>query len=114
MVTSVLHDGLKRSVNILPSKCVFGKICQGEDAEIVISVLNEDSLSQRIQIKPVQDKRLVVKQETYGPIAPGMFKRIIVTIKATEEDSLGKIKEEIHIMTKSDIFKVPVEAMILS
>ena len=43
-----------------------------------------------------------------------MTKRIIVTIKATEEDSLGKIKEEIQVMTKSDVFKVPVEALILS
>jgi|AACY02.9.fsa_nt_gi hypothetical protein len=114
MVTSVLHDQLKRSVNILPSKCVFGQICQGQDAEMIVTIKNEDSLSQRIQIKPVQDKRLVVKQETYGPIAPGMTKKLIVTIKATEEDSLGKIKEEIHVMTKSDVFKVPVEAMILS
>jgi len=114
MVTSVLHDGLKRSVNVLPSQCKFGSICQGEDAEMIITVKNEDSLSQRVQIKAVTDKRLVVKQESYGPIAPGMTKRIIVCIKATEGDSLGKIKEEIQVMTKSDVFKVPVEAVILS
>ena len=95
MVTSVLHDGLKRSVNVLPSSCKFGSICQGEDVEMIITVKNEDSLSQRVQIKAVTDKRLVVKQESYGPIAPGMTKKIIVCIKATEGDSLGKIKEEI-------------------
>jgi hypothetical protein len=43
-----------------------------------------------------------------------MTKRLVVTIRATEGDSLGKIKEEIQIMTKSDVFKVPVEAVILS
>jgi hypothetical protein len=61
MVTSVLHDQLKRSVNILPSKCVFGSVCQGQDAEMIFTIKNEDSLSQRVQIKPVQDKRLVVR-----------------------------------------------------
>lgn len=114
MVTSVLHDGLKRSVNVLPSQVKFGALCQGQDAEIILTVKNEDSLSQRIQIKPIADKRVVVKQETYGPIAPGMTKRLVVTIRATEGDSLGKIKEEIQVMTKSDVFKVPVEALVLS
>jgi hypothetical protein len=45
MVTSVLHDGLKRSVNILPSVCKFGSIKLGEQAEMVLTVKNEDSLS---------------------------------------------------------------------
>jgi hypothetical protein len=81
---------------------------------MIVTVKNEDSLSQRIQIKPTQDKRLVVKQETYGPIAPGMTKRFIVTIQASSAESLGKLKEEIQVMTKSDIFKVPVEALVLS
>lgn len=76
-----------------------------------LTVKNEDSLSQRIQIKPVTDARISVKQETYGPIAPGMTKRIIISIKASD---LGKIKEELQIMTKSDIFKVPVDGMVLS
>jgi hypothetical protein len=61
MVTSVLHDGLKRSVNVLPSQVKFGAICQGQDAEIILTVKNEDGLSQRIQIKPVSDKRIIVK-----------------------------------------------------
>lgn len=114
MVTSVLHDNLKRSVNILPSQCKFGAVRQGEDVDMIVTVKNEDSLSQRIQIKPTQDKRLVVKQETYGPIAPGMTKRFIVTICASSLESLGKMKEEIQVMTKSDIFKLPVEALVLS
>ena len=83
---------------------------------MTISVKNEDSLCQRIHIKPSQDKRLVVKQETYGPIAPGMTRKLIVTLLASNNDkeTLGKIKEEVHIVTKSDIFKLIVEAEILS
>jgi len=83
---------------------------------MIVTVKNEDSLSQRIQVKPTQDKRLVVRQETYGPIAPGMTKTIIIKIRASLPDavSLGMIREEVHIMTKSDIFKLPVDATILS
>ena len=81
---------------------------------MIVTVKNEDALSQRIQLKPTQDKRLVVKQETYGPIAPGMTKRLIVTLQASSADSLGKVKEEIQVMTKSDVFKLPVEALVLS
>jgi len=38
MVTSVLHDSMKRSVNILPSKCAFGVIRIGECVELVITI----------------------------------------------------------------------------
>jgi len=44
-----------------------------------------------------------------------MTKRLCVTIRLTEENGeSAKIKEEIHIMTKSDVFKVPVEATVVS
>lgn len=42
MVTGVLHDGLKRSLNVLPAKVVFGSVRPGTINEIVISVKNED------------------------------------------------------------------------
>ena len=48
MVTSVLHDTLKRSVNILPSTCRFGDIMEGTENEMTVTIKNEDSLSQRI------------------------------------------------------------------
>jgi hypothetical protein len=80
MVTSVLHDTLKRSVNVMPSFVKFGCVEIGQEVEMYLTVKNEDSLSQRIQIKPVQDSRIIIKQETYGPIAPGMTKKIIITV----------------------------------
>jgi len=61
MVTSVLHDDLKRAVNILPSMCRFGSVKQGEDVEMTLTVKNEDCQVQRILIKPLDDARLVVK-----------------------------------------------------
>jgi hypothetical protein len=110
MVTSVLHDSLKRSVNILPSCCKFGNLRVGsEPVEMAVTIQNEDSLSQRIQIKPMNDKRIKITQFKYGPIAPGWTKEIIVAVNPS---SVGKIKDEIIIVTKSDIFKIPVEAVI--
>lgn len=81
---------------------------------MTVNVQNEDSLSQRIHLKPVADQRVTVRQESYGAIAPGMHRKLIVTIKATAPDALGKLKEELHIVTKSDVYKLPIEAEILN
>jgi len=61
MVTGVLHDGLKRSLNIMPSSIVFGGLRPGSTNEIVVTIKNEDMLAQRINIKPVTDKRILVR-----------------------------------------------------
>ena len=45
MVTSVLHDNLKRSINILPSVCKFGPVVEGSENELIVSIKNEDGLS---------------------------------------------------------------------
>ena len=60
MVTSVLHDPLKRSLNIMPSKCSFGMIKVGGIYEIIVTLKNEDSIASRITIKPTIDSRIIV------------------------------------------------------
>lgn len=45
MVTSVLHDPLKRSLNILPENAIFGTCQAGIHYELVFTLQNEDSLS---------------------------------------------------------------------
>ena len=116
MVTGVLHDNLKRSLNVMPGKVVFGTIRPGTSNEITLTVKNEDSMAQRITIKPVSEKRMVVRQEDYGIIAPGMVKKIIVCIKVKEdEENLPiQIKDTITILSKHDVFKIPVTAEIVS
>jgi hypothetical protein len=47
----------------MPSVVQYGLIKLGEDAEVYVSVKNEDSLSCRLHVKPCSDKRLMVKQE---------------------------------------------------
>lgn len=42
MVTGVLHDPLKRSLNVMPSACVFGGVRAGTENEIIVTLKNED------------------------------------------------------------------------
>jgi hypothetical protein len=60
MVTSVLHDPLKRSLNVMPSKCIFGSVKSGSIYEMIVTLKNEDSIPSRITIKPTIDKRIIV------------------------------------------------------
>lgn len=72
---------------------------------------NEDSLAQRLNLKPFADVRLSAKQLEMGLVAPGMIRKVAVTICSKEP---GTIKEVLHIVTKSDVFKIPIEATIFS
>ena len=80
MVTSVLHDPLKRSFNIMPGSVKFGTICAGQAYELILTMKNEDQVGQRVTIKPMNDRRINVQQLETGPIAPGMIRKISVTI----------------------------------
>lgn len=115
MVTGVLHDGLKRSLNILPSSIVFGALKQGSTNEITLTIKNEDMVGHRITIKPVADKRILVRQEEYGMIASGMIKKVIVSIRVADDEPVpATIKDTLTIMSKHDIFKLPISAKLLS
>lgn len=70
-------------------------------------------MSHRITIKPTQDKRIVVQQVEYGPIAPGMIKKVSVQVRVAEDEPAGSIRETIQILTKHDIFQIPVTATIV-
>ncbi len=74
MVTGVLHDSLKRSLQVMPGAVVFGHIRPGTINDIAMTIKNEDSVPHRITIKAMTDPRIVVRQEEYGIIAPGMTK----------------------------------------
>ena len=115
MVTGVLHDSLKRSLNIMPSFIDFGAVRTGSVNEVLLTVKNEDSISHRITIKPVKDARIVVQQQEYGIIAPGMIKKIMVSIRVGEDEQTpAEIKEAIKILSKHDVFNIPITAKVLS
>lgn len=115
MVTGVLHDSLKRSLNIMPSFIEFGSLRAGSINEVTITVKNEDQVAHRITVKPVKDKRVFIRQEEYGIIAPGMVKKIVIQIRVDEDEPTpSEIKETIQILSKHDIFKIPLTAKMLS
>jgi hypothetical protein len=111
MVTSVLHDPLKRAFNVMPSSLKFGVLKAGQAYELLITMKNEDSVAHRIVLKPFSDKRITAQLAEMGPVAPGMIRKVLVTINSMEE---GNIKDNLQIVTKSDIYKIPIEATILS
>lgn len=114
MVTGVLHDNLKRSLNIMPSQVAFGGLRPGSTNEITITIKNEDMLAHRINIKPVNDKRILVRQEEFGLIASGMIKKVTVCIRVPEDvEASYDIKDSLQIMSKHDVFKIPITAKIL-
>ena len=56
-----------------------------------------------------------MKQEEYGMIAPGMIKKLIVTIRVPDDAEVpANIKETLTIVSKHDIFKLPITAKLLS
>jgi hypothetical protein len=115
MVTGVLHDNLKRSLNIMPSFVDFGCIRPGTVNEVIITVKNEDCIGHRITVKPVKDPRVAVQQQEYGIIAPGMVKKIAVIIRIAEDETTpAAIKETIKILSKHDVFSIPLSASLLS
>jgi hypothetical protein len=95
MVTAVLHDNLKRSLSVMPGSVIFDHIRPGTINEIIISLKNEDSIAHRITIKPMTDKRIVVRQEEYGIIAPGMTKLVTCAIRVAEDEKNCSIKDTI-------------------
>lgn len=116
MVTGVLHDNLKRSLNVMPASVTFGALRAGTHNEIVVTLKNEDSIAQRVTIKPTMDKRISVRQEEYGIIAPGMIKKVIVSIRVAEDEPNlpATVKDTITIVSKHDVFKLPVTATLMS
>ena len=99
----------------MPSSIVFGGLRPGSTNEITVTIKNDDMLAHRINIKPVSDRRILVRQEEFGLIAPGMMKKVVVSIRVPEDaQTPATIKDTLTIMSKHDIFKIPISAKLLS
>lgn len=114
MVTSVLNDPLKRSVNILPSQANFGSLKEGTKYEILITCKNEDMLPQRIVVRQATDPRIKIHQDNGGPIAAGMVKNIRVVIDTRQRSDSSVISDGFEILSKTDVYRIPITATILS
>lgn len=96
----------------MPSQIKFGILQAGAGPfELILTMKNEDSIAQRATIRPLNDKRITVQQIETGPIATGMTRKVSISISSIEECT---IKEVLQIVTKTDVFKIPIEAQFLS
>ena len=98
---------------MMPGAARFGPVRAGGIYEFIITYKNEDQLPQRINLRQGSDPNIRVKNMNPGPIASGMTGKICVELK-TQDDKTGKLKDEFQIVTKSEIYKIPVFANILN
>ena len=59
MITSEITDKLKKDILILPDKANFGVLRAGSIYEMVIGVINEDIMAQRINIKTKKNANFI-------------------------------------------------------
>lgn len=70
-------------------------------------------LPQRFSIRQPKSLFIRVSNETPGPIAQGM-KAILKVIIHTPDKAEGKIQDEFQLITKTEVYKIPISAHILS
>lgn len=51
MITSEIADKLKKDILVLPDKANFGILRAGSMYEMIVAIINEDILAQRVNIK---------------------------------------------------------------
>jgi len=48
----------------------------------------------------------------HGPIAPGMLKKVFVSL-CVPGDYKGRVKEELEVVTKSDVYRVGISGEVV-
>lgn len=129
MVTAELCDPMNKNLKIDPIKLNFNYLIIGKMYYADIKIRNDDNLSTRIQVvkeKPYtkESERIKLEYFTGGKLCPGISKFIRVVIDATSvniqsdqnkyDNLFGNIKvfDNIKILTKSFIYKIPVKAVL--
>jgi len=112
MMTAAFGDKLKRDLLIIPTGAKFGNLKVGSVYRLVIRLKNEDPLAQRITVKPAECPCISITQNPFGPIAMGMTKEIVVEFTARSE-IMGQFDDQFEIVSKHDIYKIPVTANIM-
>ena len=69
-----------------------------------MKIINENDLSQRIQIKTQKYDNFIFLVTKPGPIAPGLNRKVKIQIDTKEK--LGQIDTYIEIKSKINIYKI--------
>jgi hypothetical protein len=113
MIQADINDRLRRDVLIVPAEADFGRLRVGGLYEMRLTVKNEDALTQRIHINPCKHPSVQVCTNKTGPIALGLNREVIVRVQANDS-SRGRLAESFEIVTKHEVYEIPVRAMIVS
>eukprot|EP00828_Plagiopyla_frontata_P047993 TRINITY_DN904_c0_g1_i3.p1 TRINITY_DN904_c0_g1~~TRINITY_DN904_c0_g1_i3.p1 ORF type:complete len:346 (+),score=46.29 TRINITY_DN904_c0_g1_i3:178-1215(+) len=114
MITADITDKLKRDLLIIPVIARFGKVKAGCVYETVISVKNEDVQVQRVNVKQPSQKFARTYTKQSGPVALGLTREIFVRLETTREMAeKGKFEDEFQIISKHEIYTIPIRAEVL-
>ncbi|EAR91082.3 hypothetical protein TTHERM_00430030 (macronuclear) [Tetrahymena thermophila SB210] len=112
MLTSDLNDQLRKDIQILPASVRFGVLCANRIYETKLVIKNEDVLAQRVTLKQPQTQHVKVFLNELGPIPMGLTREVIVRLN-TSQEIIGKFQEEFQIISKHQIYKIPIFANII-
>jgi len=73
MITSEITDKLKKDVVVLPDKANFGSLRAGGVYEMIVAVINEDILAQRINAKLKKNSNFIKIYTTEAGLVPKTF-----------------------------------------
>ena len=110
MISAYTSDPLKRSLLLMPASIRFGVLKVGEHYQMSLVVKNEDSQLMRFTIRQSPNKNVKVVFKP-SPVASGMTCKLNVELNASETQ---RVDTEFEIVTRTEIYKVPVLANIAS
>lgn len=91
-----------------PLECSFGRVAQGVEHVIRLTIMNGGIDAARLQVR--KPKGLEVHYKT-GMVAAGMSVVLQVVLR---KDNLGPVDEEMQIVTENEIFRLPITADVMT
>ena len=113
MIYADLNDKLRRDILINPVEANFGVVRENATYELKIDIKNEDVLCQRIAVKRPKTNFVKAYLNEMGPIPLGITRKVIVQLRTTS-DIRGKFSDDFQIVSKHEIYRIPVSAQIVS
>lgn len=104
----------------MPTEANFGVVRENATYELKIEIKNEDVLCQRIAVKRPHTNFVRAYLNEHGPvqlallqIPLGISRKVIVQLRTVPE-LRGKFSDDFQIVSKHEIYRIPVSAQIVS
>ncbi|KAJ3227769.1 hypothetical protein HK099_000442 [Clydaea vesicula] len=113
--TALKKEGSLSNFQVLPSRCNFGEIQEGQNYVACVYLTNLGNDSARVNIRqPSPDLGVRIKYKI-GPVAPGIKLKLEIELVASLNGAKKSriLEGKFQIVTESEIFTVPVSASIV-